>query len=441
MKAFNQGGLVFCSMLLLVIVAGSAIYANSAKELETAIRKNDLSMIQQLQKKDGKELKNIVQMSFSHYLNLAARFGKVPVLQAIMNLGGTVLSADDLGAALVTSADSDHFAEVMPFLLKKGARADFEYSERTALGQLVLVQAGKNNGAAAAVAALLLEKGADVDWFNDNCETALMIACQRDDYSLAQALLQNGANPDLTGKGTASARNQTPAQSKIRQMLNRIGPKKAAKLSLLDQPYQDDSLKMKLSQLSMAVATNDLDAVRQFLHDGIDANSALDDIGITPLMQAETGAMVKLLLDSGADARKTDLRGWNCLHFAATRKTETLAVVLLIKAGADVSAKNADGETPLLLARLLFTEAIAPDWGKEFLMLLVNAGADIDQTDASGQTLLHCAATNDKSKLAEVCLLLGADPDIKTSYGKTPRQLAKTLKAKEVDQVFSKNQR
>jgi ankyrin repeat protein len=59
--------------------------------------------------------------------------------------------------------------------------------------------------------------------------------------------------------------------------------------------------------------------------------------------------------------------------------------------------------------------------------LLVNAGADINSADSQGHTLLHQAAFNDNAVLANLCVLMGADPDLRGLDGKTPRQLGREL--------------
>ena len=444
-------------------------FGDSAKDFDQALRQNDLTRVRKIVRTADAEFKRRIALSFGFYLNLAARFGSVDLVKALLEMATEQTSPKILGDAMVTAADNDHFAEVIPFLLAAGASAGHEFSERTALGQLTLVQAGKESDAAASTIALLLKNGAYVDHFSDSGETPLMIACRQNDYKLAKVLLENGANPDLTGKGTPAARQLVKPGSRIAKLMTSGNFPKNSGLSLLDeQPNTESSLprskdplniyiqshssgqnfeepnfgesqKMKLTQLSMAVATGDLEAAKQLLDEGLDVNADLDGAGITPIMQAEKASMVKLLLDAGADVKKTDVRGWNCLHHAATRNGETLAIGLLIKAGADVNQKNADGEAPLHLSRLLFTEAISPEWGRNLLPILVNAGANIDEPDNMGQTLLHCAATNDNADLAEVCLLLGADPDRITSYEKSPRELAGSLKARAVQKVFSRH--
>jgi len=155
-------------------------------------------------------------------------------------------------------------------------------------------------------------------------------------------------------------------------------------------------------------------------------------------MQAANLEIAELLLAAGADATRADARGWTALHHLATREADGKLVLRLIKAGADIHHRNNDGETPLRLTGLLFTEKIAPAWGTALISLLVDEGADIDASDKQGHTLLHQAAFNDNEALARVCIHKGGNPDIRTKAGKTPRQIATELKAKNCLKVFGK---
>jgi ankyrin repeat protein len=198
-----------------------------------------------------------------------------------------------------------------------------------------------------------------------------------------------------------------------------------------------DNYMSELMQLSAAVSSGDADTVKELLGKGLDANSVIDDSGITLLMQAANLETAGLLLAAGADATRADARGWTVLHHLATREADDKLMLRLIKAGADIHHRNNDGETPLRLAGILFTENIAPAWGASLISLLVSEGADIDASDKQGHTLLHQAAFNNNEALAKVCLLKGGNPDIRTKAGKTPKQVAVELKSKNCLKAFS----
>jgi len=98
------------------------------------------------------------------------------------------------------------------------------------------------------------------------------------------------------------------------------------------------------------------------------------------------------------------------------------AVSLLLQAGADPNAVNANGETALMLA----ASAGRPD----VVRVLIGAGARVDAWDRFGMTALHRAAwgyTQCRRMSATVRALLdaGADASIPDRHGTLPHQTAR----------------
>ena len=98
-------------------------------------------------------------------------------------------------------------------------------------------------------------------------------------------------------------------------------------------------------------------------------------------------------------------------------KTATEADVLAeLDGGADVTAHNEYGVTPLHLAARYCTPAT--------IQALLAAGADVMARDEDGRTPLHIAALGRFPKVIQVLLDAGADAKTKNKNGKTPWDLA-----------------
>ena len=98
----------------------------------------------------------------------------------------------------------------------------------------------------------------------------------------------------------------------------------------------------------------------------------------------------------------------------AIRDGDLKAVRAQLDAGVDVNARDADGDTSLLLAAVYA--------GPECVELLLKKGADVNVANKLGVTPLHRAATNyEKAKLL---IDAGANVKVTTKSGRTPLTLA-----------------
>ncbi|KFA54499.1 hypothetical protein S40293_10062 [Stachybotrys chartarum IBT 40293] len=157
--------------------------------------------------------------------------------------------------------------------------------------------------------------------------------------------------------------------------------------------------------------------VRLLLDNGADVK-AKDYTGRTPLSLALNNAdetSVQLLLENGADIESRDDGGRTPLSLAAMTKNKA-AVQLLLKNGANIESRDDGGRTPLLLA--------ASQGSRAIIQLLLENGADIESKDDGGKTPLSSAAMTRSKAVIQPLLENGADIESKDGGGKTPLLLA-----------------
>ena len=110
------------------------------------------------------------------------------------------------------------------------------------------------------------------------------------------------------------------------------------------------------------------------------------------------------------------------LHLACLRGEPEIAR-LLLDHGADVNAKNYQGETPLHLVSR--GEYDSPDDGVRVATLLAERGADMIAQDSVNWTPLHSAVYNGKPQITQVLLFHGAKVDVENELGETPLHLVR----------------
>ena len=128
-------------------------------------------------------------------------------------------------------------------------------------------------------------------------------------------------------------------------------------------------------------------------------------------------AVVRMLLDRGAQARPTDARGETPLHRAAAGDAATVAT-LLSDRGADVCAVARDSATALHRAGLNNAVAVAP--------VLLDRGDNV-HASADSSTPLHEGAAEDAAGALRAFVDRGA------SAGSPPFRVAALLVAREAD--------
>ena len=145
----------------------------------------------------------------------------------------------------------------------------------------------------------------------------------------------------------------------------------------------------------------------------------------TPLHEVvgrqDRGAVL-LLLRRGGDLGARDGRGWTPLHEAvrpawrAVRGVSEAIVADLLRHGAEVGALDSVGRTPLHLA--------AGGRHAGVVVELLRHGADVHARDGTGRTPLHEAAREGSGDVMLALLDRGADVNSRDALGRTPLNAA-----------------
>ena len=114
------------------------------------------------------------------------------------------------------------------------------------------------------------------------------------------------------------------------------------------------------------------------------------------------GALIRGLLQEGADVDAAQVDGMTALHWAVYHDDADMAG-LLVRSGADVNAENRYGVPPLSLA--------STNGNATVVRLLLDSGADPNESLEGGETVLMIAARTGSLEAVEGLLAKGADPN------------------------------
>lgn len=312
-----------------------------------------------------------------HALN-AAQGESVKVLIAA---GANVNLSDGDGQTTLMLAARCPSVGPIAALVQAGAASTINQKDKKGLTALLYAVAQFHAAVLENVKALIAA-GANVDDANENDETPLLIAVQRNNLELVKLLLAEHASINIKSKN-----GNTPLMA-----------------------VRPDGSRAEAEILSLLIAA------------GGSVNEVNQD-GETPLMAAVSkqynSTTVKTLLEKGARSSINDRNktGETALMYATRGygSSKLEMVRLLIAAGANVNATDAKGKTALLH----LTQSSIDDSGSAVLKELVAAGADVNAADATGQTILISLAERKTTALIQTALALGARANARDQYGKT----------------------
>lgn len=194
---------------------------------------------------------------------------------------------------------------------------------------------------------VLQRRHADIDTLNENKASALMEVVVLGNLGAVETLLANGANPNGNDRVLDKRPLIIAAMRGYTDIVKLLILEHGATLEVTDS--------FGLSALYWAVSENHLDTAGFLLSHGADVNRGVD--GSTPLHSAITGAiaesqmeMVHLVLEYGADVNAAG-ENLNLPLMRAAISSNAALLRLLLDKGADVYARDEEGLTALDWAR------------------------------------------------------------------------------------------
>ena len=388
-------------------------------------------------------------------LHHVARDDNPAIIESLLEAGAEVNARDQHGLTPLHGAalHTDNIL-VIEALLDAGA----EVNSRSESGKTPLHEAVAWNDNPAVTGALVAA-GADVNARDEEGNTPLHRAAEyNDNPAIIEFLLDTGASVSVRNRNNRVPWDYARAQSELEgsDALQRLRTLTLARecaawntseffLSALPARVADcleagkraNARVEDRTALHWAVAHDaDLDIIRTLVDAGVDVNARTRN-GHTPLHFAPSDlptrtrrlsalqspqpqwyytAVIKILVEAGADVNARSNTGETPLHWAASPTYDNATgVLVLVEAGADVNTRDEDGETPLYLA-LLHDNLVSA-------LVLVAAGADVNAKDRRGETPLHQVFRGeDKPSLTLIKALLaaGANVNFQNEVGWTP---------------------
>ncbi len=173
-----------------------------------------------------------------------------------------------------------------------------------------------------------------------------------------------------------------------------------------------------------------------FLNAGYVTGMLVDESYEIPLFKAVSENDMETVTNSlvnGFDVKTRDSDAQTILHVAVTEIRPEM-VELIIRFGADVNAKDSEGETPIVL--------LSEDVGEDdedvikILRMLISENADLNvRSEESDETILMQAAYYGDKKVLELLLNAGADSSLKNEDGKTAFQMSDS---EEIRSIFNR---
>ncbi|KAG8199145.1 hypothetical protein JTE90_015980 [Oedothorax gibbosus] len=270
---------------------------------------------------------------------------------------------------------------------------------------------------------LLLNSGGNVDAQNNEGQTPLHIACSHGDVEILKVFFQFRANANindnedrtplhlaaekgystivetLADKFKASIFKRTKDGRTLMHIASESGHQETALVFLKKGVPLHMSNKTGTKAIHTAAAHGFVEVIRNLLDKGenVDATTPENFTALHLAVKANQPEVCEILLGHGANVQmKAGKNGETALHLAAGVLDGHKCAELIIKSGADVNARNEDGETPLHNA--------ARQGQLKTVSQLLEDGAELESLSKQGESVLHIAVSNCHFEIAKIVI-------------------------------------
>jgi ankyrin repeat protein len=252
-----------------------------------------------------------------------------------------------------------------------------------------------------------IQEGVDINKLDARGYAPLHYAAQNNQKQAMELLIAKGGNVNVK-----NSRGQKPLFYAIA-----AGHRDVAELLISKGAEVNVKNKTGQAPLDFALSQNRKDIVEFLIAEAsIHKAASLGDVD-----------RVRSCLEKGADVNAKDKDGQTALHMAASNKRKEVAELLLSR-GADINAKDGKDYTPLFCA--IWKE------DQDIVKLLVTKGADVSYTPKDDYPPLHYAVWNEDVNTVRLLVDHGAKFDVKDRDGSTAFREAASQGARELLQVF-----
>jgi uncharacterized protein len=350
----------------------------------------------------GADAKALSTLDGETVLMSAARSGNVEAVRMLLDRGADVNARERYkGQTALMWAAAERHPAIVKLLLERGADWRIRSFDRetkpprlSAASSISPIPRGGFTALMFAAregdlesARIMLDAGVDINHGDVDNVTPLVAAIMNKQYTLARFLVDRGADVTVADAGGRTA------------LYAMIDIRNEDWTAMPNRPLDDPTPTLDIVKaLIDHGAKLDVPLTRPLtVRSGMDFGDTTLGAGATPLMRAARAgdhAVIRLLLDKGADPTLTTKDGTNALMFAA---------------GIGYRDKNTRGSE---------SDAL------EALKVMMATGLDLKQTNTRGENALHGAALRGADTIVQFLLDQGMDVNATSKQGYTPLDVA-----------------